>query len=176
MPAQKRKAAARETLVTTAFFKSRSEGLEPPTYKFVACCSIQLSYDGVHDARWSRAVCVRAERDSPEYGFSSDFPSSLCRTAVQQAHGRLKAQRTQWRRERDSNPRYDFTSYNGLANRRLQPLGHLSRCVARVAAQRLSQHSRTTIPHEGPEPLALTSSGPWVRSLVVRQRTQHAHR
>ena len=23
----------------------RSEGLEPPTYKFVACCSIQLSYD-----------------------------------------------------------------------------------------------------------------------------------
>jgi hypothetical protein len=30
------------------------------------------------------------------------------------------------RRERDSNPRYDFTPYNGLANRRLQPLGHLS--------------------------------------------------
>ena len=26
-------------------YKSRSEGLEPPTYKFVACCSIQLSYD-----------------------------------------------------------------------------------------------------------------------------------
>ena len=25
--------------------ESRSEGLEPPTYKFVACCSIQLSYD-----------------------------------------------------------------------------------------------------------------------------------
>lgn len=24
---------------------ARSEGLEPPTYKFVACCSIQLSYD-----------------------------------------------------------------------------------------------------------------------------------
>src|SRR5579863_7213127 len=34
--------------------------------------------------------------------------------------------RRRWRRERDSNPRYDFTSYNGLANRRLQPLGHLS--------------------------------------------------
>jgi hypothetical protein len=26
---------------------ARSEGLEPPTYKFVACCSIQLSYDRV---------------------------------------------------------------------------------------------------------------------------------
>jgi hypothetical protein len=25
----------------------RSEGLEPPTYKFVACCSIQLSYDRI---------------------------------------------------------------------------------------------------------------------------------
>jgi hypothetical protein len=63
-----------------ALAKSRSEGLEPPTYKFVACCSIQLSYD-----------------------------------------------RAFLRRERDSNPRYDFTSYNGLANRRLQPLGHLSK-------------------------------------------------
>ena len=56
----------------------RSEGLEPPTYKFVACCSIQLSYD---------------------------------RTL---------------RRERDSNPRYTLTAYDGLANRCLQPLGHLS--------------------------------------------------
>ena len=26
----------------------------------------------------------------------------------------------------DSNPRYAFTAYNGLANRRLQPLGHVS--------------------------------------------------
>jgi hypothetical protein len=31
------------------------------------------------------------------------------------------------RRDRDSNPGYDFTSYNDLANRRLQPLGHLSK-------------------------------------------------
>ena len=31
-----------------------------------------------------------------------------------------------WRRRRDSNPRYGFRPYNGLANRRLQPLGHLS--------------------------------------------------
>ncbi len=33
---------------------------------------------------------------------------------------------TEWRRERDSNPRYGYP-YNGLANRRLQPLGHLSK-------------------------------------------------
>ena len=33
-----------------------------------------------------------------------------------------------WRRRRDSNPRYAFGAYNGLANRRLQPLGHVSVC------------------------------------------------
>src|SRR5215469_4347005 len=32
-----------------------------------------------------------------------------------------------WRRGRDSNPRYSFGPYTGLANQRLQPLGHLSR-------------------------------------------------
>jgi hypothetical protein len=31
-----------------------------------------------------------------------------------------------WRRGWDSNPRYTLTVYNGLANRRLQPLGHPS--------------------------------------------------
>ena len=31
-----------------------------------------------------------------------------------------------WWRRRDSNPRYGFRPYNGLANRRLQPLGHVS--------------------------------------------------
>ena len=34
--------------------------------------------------------------------------------------------RSLWRRRRDSNPRYAFGAYNGLANRRLQPLGHVS--------------------------------------------------
>ena len=31
-----------------------------------------------------------------------------------------------WRRGGDSNPRYQFTQYDGLANRCLQPLSHLS--------------------------------------------------
>ena len=35
---------------------------------------------------------------------------------------------SRWRRRRDSNPRYAFGAYNGLANRRLQPLGHVSAC------------------------------------------------
>src|SRR5215211_2475458 len=37
-----------------------------------------------------------------------------------------KPRRQRWRRRRDSNPRYAFGAYNGLANRRLQPLGHVS--------------------------------------------------
>lgn len=34
-----------------------------------------------------------------------------------------------WRRGRDSNPRYGYKPYNGLANRRLQPLGHPSTLI-----------------------------------------------
>ena len=70
----------------------RSEGLEPPTYKFVACCSIQLSYD--------RAM-FRFFCDSEREGFE---PSIQC------------------------------YPYNGLANRRLQPLGHLSTAAWGVLA------------------------------------------
>jgi hypothetical protein len=40
-----------------------------------------------------------------------------------------------WRRRRDSNPRYALRAYNGLANRRLQPLGHVS--VFRAMPERL---------------------------------------
>jgi hypothetical protein len=39
-----------------------------------------------------------------------------------------------WRRRRDSNPRYGFRPYNGLANRRLQPLGHVSGDETSVSA------------------------------------------
>ena len=39
----------------------------------------------------------------------------------------VKSKVAPWRREGDSNPRYAFRAYNGLANRRLQPLGHLSK-------------------------------------------------
>ena len=38
----------------------------------------------------------------------------------------VPTQGLKWRRRRDSNPRYGFRPYNGLANRRLQPLGHIS--------------------------------------------------
>ncbi len=118
------------------FYNPRSEGLEPPTYKFVACCSIQLSYD-------------RAFRrdDHRRYGVVFSFP----------AVGRAI------RRERDSNPRYDFTSYNGLANRRLQPLGHLS-----PAAPSGTAHDYTT--ESGLAPIRFMTSVPSVPSSAVRRR------
>jgi hypothetical protein len=54
------------------------------------------------------------------------------------ADGRLVIRN--WRRRRDSNPRYAFGAYNGLANRRLQPLGHVSALVDRAL---IRSHTRT---------------------------------
>jgi hypothetical protein len=51
--------------------------------------------------------------------FNSDSTTSNARQ-------REFSQKSKWRREGDSNPRYDFWPYTGLANQRLQPLGHLS--------------------------------------------------
>jgi hypothetical protein len=57
-----------------------------------------------------------------------------------------------WRREGDSNPRYGFTPYNGLANRRLQPLGHPSAWRVHgvcTAASRACPGQRQTMHHIG---------------------------
>jgi hypothetical protein len=48
---------------------------------------------------------------------------------------------TGWRRGRDSNPRYALRAYNGLANRRLQPLGHLSACKMVMAQKEIGSSS-----------------------------------
>ena len=47
-----------------------------------------------------------------------------------------------WRRRRDSNPRYALRAYNGLANRRLQPLGHVS-CAPGYAEDCRGKQPRT---------------------------------
>ena len=47
------------------------------------------------------------------------------------ARQRGNLEKSKWRREGDSNPRYGFWPYTGLANQRLQPLGHLSVCPFR---------------------------------------------
>ena len=51
---------------------ARSEGLEPPTYKFVACCSIQLSYDRTHSRdKYVAVLFYPSEREGfePSDGF-----------------------------------------------------------------------------------------------------------
>ena len=73
-----------------------------------------------------RALAQRVEVSDGEVRIMGS-KSKLLQTLV--ANGGANAVPTQgpkWRSRRDSNPRYDFTSYNGLANRRLQPLGHSS--------------------------------------------------
>jgi hypothetical protein len=53
----------------------------------------------------------------------AEFNSERVNTCARQ---RKFPSKENWRREGDSNPRYGFWPYNGLANHRLQPLGHLS--------------------------------------------------
>ena len=65
-----------------------------------------------------RVGTVSAGRPGARKPRSSAVFWELCREAT-------KAE-TRWRRGWDSNPRYGLSPYNGLANRRLQPLGHPS--------------------------------------------------
>src|SRR5665213_1522267 len=99
----------------------RSEGLEPPTYKFVACCSIQLSYDRMFRCRI---------RDLAWYSAGFTFPAACAS-------------------EREGfEPSIRCYPYNGLANRRLQPLGHLSTAAWGV----LSTGARTLVHRAGKNP------------------------
>ena len=62
------------------------------------------------------------------WSYLADFNSEPSNTF---AAGDQISLKSKWRREGDSNPRYDFWPYTGLANQRLQPLGHLSNQIFR---------------------------------------------
>ncbi|KTD63922.1 hypothetical protein Lspi_1441 [Legionella spiritensis] len=63
--------------------------------------------------------CASLKMARPE-GFEPPTPWFVARYSIQLSYGRVY-----WRRERDSNPRWDF-SHTPLAGERLRPLGHLS--------------------------------------------------
>ncbi len=64
---------------------------------------------------------------SPPYAKASgDTPSSTSLRVTVRWPATRSPKGVGWRREGDSNPRYGFTPYNGLANRRFQPLSHPS--------------------------------------------------
>ncbi|KTD68367.1 hypothetical protein Lste_1525 [Legionella steelei] len=64
-------------------------------------------------------LCFLLKMARPE-GFEPPTPWFVARYSIQLSYGRVD-----WRRERDSNPRWDF-SHTPLAGERLRPLGHLS--------------------------------------------------
>ena len=96
---------------------------------FLACFRLQTtsgdarraSERGTHrNPRWLTLAHQRAPRLIPELIRSGIGPNP-------------------WRRRRDSNPRYAFGAYNGLANRRLQPLGHVSASVIQALSKSLQR-------------------------------------
>ena len=124
----------------------RSEGLEPPTYKFVACCSIQLSYDRTRTLSERRPRGLRRSESDPCRGAKSLLRHESPGTAVTIA--RLA--------EREGfEPSIRCNSYNGLANRRLQPLGHLSTAAWGV----LSTAARTLVRCAGKIPQRQRGAG-----------------
>ena len=77
-----------------------------------------------------RALAQRvevADREVRIVGSKSNLLQALTAAAgVKPATPGIRSSVLKWRRGWDSNPRYALTAYNGLANRRLQPLGHPS--------------------------------------------------
>src|ERR1700758_161987 len=77
-----------------------------------------------------RALAQRvevADREVRIIGSKSNLLQTLTAAAgVKPATPGVRSSVLKWRGGWGSNPRYGFSPYNGLANRRLQPLGHPS--------------------------------------------------
>ena len=84
-----------------------------------------------------------------------------------------------WRRGGDSNPRYQFTQYDGLANRSFRPLSHLSNQTQIVLNPGLRQIYRSTAAeHTITNPLLKIKANPLVgnRHAGVRSgRAENRH-
>lgn len=126
----------------------RPEGFEPPTPKFVAWCSIQLSYGRFEQKR--NFPAKRLLRQPLSGIFLFDFRGN-------------PIEFEQWRRVRDSNPRWSFKPHTPLAGEPLQPLGQLSEATRLVHAPNAVRR----IPIQGvcgkSSCASLDSPSPWMR-------------
>ncbi len=95
---------------------ARPERFELPTTKFVAWYSIQLSYGRFFV---SLTLSLRRRKYRSEAGHF-----------VRQAPVSQRQFKSNWRRERDSNPRSGYKPNTPLAGEPLRPLGHLSDIAA----------------------------------------------
>ena len=80
-----------------------------------------------------------------------------------------------WRRERDSNPRYEYKSYTRFPGVRLQPLGHLSAAthiattqIAATLARAAAAQTSSYTPHTYPPRIAGEGRPPMRASHVLR--------
>jgi site-specific DNA recombinase len=80
-----------------------------------------------------RALAQRVEVAEGEVRIMGSKSRLLQTLVANGGAGAVPTQGLKWRRGWDSNPRYGFRPYNGLANRRLQPLGHPSAGVVFTA-------------------------------------------
>ena len=87
----------------------------------IRCCAWIRTWLPPHVIRWETFIwCTMLSAISKFQIFSV----TMCFWDILWKEKTLK---NRLRRGRDSNSRYQFTQYDGLANRCLQPLGHLSR-------------------------------------------------
>src|SRR5690606_5226838 len=128
---------------------ARPEGFEPPTPKFVAWCSIQLSYGRVAEAELCRLGCPVV---------------NACPTDVRVGR--------HWRRLRDSNPRWSFCPHTPLAGGPRRPLGQVSGklvvrrgCAARQGAKDTGAATRAA----NPQPPVPASGSRWPSSPSPRR-------
>ena len=86
--------------------------------------------DGGYRRDHLRALAQRVEVSEREVRIMGSKNTLLrvlaASNGVESAANDVRIYVPEWRRGWDSNPRYGLSPYNGLANRRLQPLGHPS--------------------------------------------------
>ena len=121
-----------------------------------------------------RALAQRDEVAEGEVRIMGSKSRRLQRLVANGGANAVPTQGQKWRRGWDSNPRYGLTPYNGLANRRLQPLGHPSSAPllshVRASSVNASFRRRAVPGLRLPAPSALEGTAGRYRRKRRRQR------